>query len=284
MTARGMTLIEARDVTFAYDSRPVLRDVSLTVRRGEVISLLGPNGSGKSTLLKVLLGLLRPARGSVRLKGTEIGRIDPRAVARQIAYVPQSHRGAFSYKVIDVVLMGRLPHKPFFFSYSGKDRDIAHEKMARLSIAHLAERPYTELSGGERQLTLIARAMTQGAEIFVLDEPATGLDYGNQLRLLEEIIKLAREGYTFIKSNHSPEHAFWLGDRSVMMKDGAVIGDGRTASVVTNESLFALYQARVSVVRINGSFRVCVPHAIDSHTKMTVTGEEEKIVFLPLTL
>jgi|LSQX01.3.fsa_nt_gb iron complex transport system ATP-binding protein len=284
MTARGMTLIEARDVTFAYDSRPVLRDVSLTVRRGEVISLLGPNGSGKSTLLKVLLGLLRPARGSVRLKGTEIGRIDPRAVARQIAYVPQSHRGAFSYKVIDVVLMGRLPHKPFFFSYSGKDRDIAHEKMARLSIAHLAERPYTELSGGERQLTLIARAMTQGAEIFVLDEPATGLDYGNQLRLLEEIIKLAREGYTFIKSTHSPEHAFWLGDRSVMMKDGAVIGDGRTASVVTNESLFALYQARVSVVRINGSFRVCVPHAIDSHTKMTVTGEEEKIVFLPLTL
>ncbi|NLN60564.1 MAG: ABC transporter ATP-binding protein [Deltaproteobacteria bacterium] len=279
-----MTLIEARDVTFAYDSRPVLRDVSLTVRRGEVISLLGPNGSGKSTLLKVLLGLLRPARGSVRLKGTEIGRIDPRAVARQIAYVPQSHRGAFSYKVIDVVLMGRLPHKPFFFSYSGKDRDIAHEKMARLSIAHLAERPYTELSGGERQLTLIARAMTQGAEIFVLDEPATGLDYGNQLRLLEEIIKLAREGYTFIKSTHSPEHAFWLGDRSVMMKDGAVIGDGRTASVVTNESLFALYQARVSVVRINGSFRVCVPHAIDSHTKMTVTGEEEKIVFLPLTL
>ncbi|MDX9745707.1 MAG: ABC transporter ATP-binding protein [Syntrophales bacterium] len=284
MTARGMTLIEARDVTFAYDSRPVLRDVSLTVRRGEVISLLGPNGSGKSTLLKVLLGLLRPSRGSVRLKGTEIGRIDARAVARQIAYVPQSHRGAFSYKVIDVVLMGRLPHKPFFFSYSGKDRDIAHEKMARLSIAHLAERPYTELSGGERQLTLIARAMAQGAEIFVLDEPAAGLDYGNQLRLLEEIIKLAREGYTFIKSTHSPEHAFWLGDRSVMIKEGAVIGDGKTASVVTNESLFALYQARVSVVRINGSFRVCVPHAIDSHTKMTVTGEEEKIVFLPLTL
>ena len=279
-----MNLIEAKGITFSYDIKPVLRDISLTVHKGEVVSLLGPNGSGKSTLLKVILGLLRPSAGSIRLKGTEIARIDAKAVARQIAYVPQTHRGTFSYKVIDVVLMGRLPHNPFFFSYNRKDRDIAFEKLDRLSISHLAERPYTELSGGERQLTLIARAMAQGAEIFVLDEPATGLDYCNQLRLLEQIIKLAREGYTFIKSTHSPEHAFWLGDRSVMIKDGAIIGDGKTEAIIDQESLYTLYNARVSVVKVNGSLRVCVPHAITNHTRMTVKSENDEIMFLPLNL
>ena len=279
-----MNLIEARGITFSYDSKPVLRDINLTVHKGEVVSLLGPNGSGKSTLLKVILGLLRPSSGCIRLKGTEIARIDAKAVARQIAYVPQTHKGTFSYKVIDVVLMGRLPHKPFFFSYNRKDRDIAFEKLERLSISHLAERPYTELSGGERQLTLIARAMAQGADIFVLDEPATGLDYGNQLRLLEQIIKLAREGYTFIKSTHSPEHAFWLGDRSVMIKDGAIIGDGKTEAIIDQESLYRLYNAKVSVVKVNGSLRVCVPHAITNHTRLTVKSEKDEIMFLPLNL
>ncbi len=284
MKVININLIEVQAVTFGYHTKPVLNDINFVIRKGEVVSLLGPNGSGKSTLLKVILGLLRPARGSVRLKGTDIRRIEAKSVARQIAYVPQTHKGAFSYKVIDVVLMGRLPHKPFFFSYTNKDRDIAFEKMERLSIAHLAERPYTELSGGERQLTLIARAMAQGAEVFVLDEPATGLDYGNQLRLLEQIIKLARDGYTFIKSTHSPEHAFWLGDRSVMMKEGAIIGDGKTDAIVTNDSLLTLYNAKVSVVKINGNLRVCVPHVISSQMKMTVTGEGENIMFLPLTL
>lgn len=278
-----MSLIEAQNVTFSYDTKPVLKDINLVIRRGEVVSLLGPNGSGKSTLLKVMLGLLHPAQGTVRLKGVEIRNTSPKAVARQIAYVPQTHKGTFSYKVIDVVLMGRLPHKPFFFSYNKKDRDIAFEKLERLSIGHLADRPYTELSGGERQLTLIARAMAQGAEIFVLDEPAAGLDYGNQLRLLEQIIKLSREGYTFIKSTHSPEHAFWLGDRSVMIKEGTIIGDGKTETIITNESLFTLYNAQVSVVKVNSSVRVCVPYSITSNTKMTVTGEED-ILFLPLTL
>jgi len=277
-------LIEARNVGFSYETKPILKDIDLVIRKGEIVSLLGPNGSGKSTLLKVLLGLLKPRGGSIRLKGREIHQTSPKEIARQIAYVPQIHRGSFPYKVIDVVLMGRLPHKPFFFSYNGKDIDIANEKLERLSIRHLADRPYTEISGGERQLTLIARAMAQGAEMFFMDEPATGLDYGNQLRLLEQIISLAREGYTFIKSTHSPEHAFWLSDRSVMIKDGTIIGDGKTDTIVNNESLFDLYQAKVSVVKVNGSLRVCVPHAISKHTRMTVSGEEEEIMFLPLTL
>jgi iron complex transport system ATP-binding protein len=121
--------------------------------------------------------------------------------------------------------MGRIPHKTFFFKYSKEDLDIAHDALERLSIVHLAERAYTEISGGERQLAIIARALTQGAHTFIMDEPATGLDYGNQLRLLEQISKLSGEGYTFIKSTHSPEHALWIADRAIMIKDGNSMAD-----------------------------------------------------------
>ncbi len=139
---------------------------------------------------------------------------------------------------------------------------VAHDALERLSILHLANRAYTEISGGERQLTLIARALAQGAKTFIMDEPASGLDYGNQLRLLDQIIKLSREGYTFIKSTHSPEHALWIADRAIMIKNGAIVSDGECDDVINGESLFRLYNARVNVLRLNGSLRVCVPETI----------------------
>lgn len=257
-----MGLIDVRNLTFAYSERPVLKDVSVEIGEGEVVTLLGPNGSGKSTLLKAIIGLIRPARGSVRLCGRDIASIPQKELARQVAYVPQVHRSAFPYRVFDVILMGRMPHKTFFFRYSREDIDIARTVMERLSITHLAERPYTRISGGERQLTLIARALAQGASIFVMDEPASGLDYGNQLKLLEHISTLSREGYTFIKSTHSPEHALWISHRALMIRNGAIIADGRCDDVITSETLLRLYNTRVSVVRLNGSLRVCIPEAI----------------------
>jgi iron complex transport system ATP-binding protein len=196
----------------------VLNDVSLSIRAGEVVTLLGPNGCGKSTLIKIILGLLRPATGTIFFNGENISQMSSKSLAREIAYVPQIHKSSFPYKVMDMVLMGRIPHKTFFFRYSKTDVDIAGDALERLAIAHLADRTCTEISGGERQLTLIARAIAQGARTFIMDEPASGLDYGNQLRLLDQIIKLSREGYTFIKSTHSPEHALWIADRVIMIK------------------------------------------------------------------
>ena len=257
-----MPLMEANNITFAYTDKPVLNDVTMEVHEGEVVTLLGPNGSWKSTLLKSILGLIRPKKGTVRLRGKDIASIPQRELAKQIAYVPQTHKSTFPYSVFDVILMGRMPHKTFFFRYSREDTDIARTVMERLSITHLSGRPYTEISGGERQLTLIARALAQVARIFVMDEPASGLDYGNQLKLLEHITALSREGYTFIKSTHSPEHALWIAHRAVMIRNGTIIADGCCDDVVNNETLFRLYNTKVNVVRLNGSLRVCIPEAI----------------------
>jgi iron complex transport system ATP-binding protein len=255
-------LIKVEGISFGYTPKTVLTDINLAIAEGEIVTLLGPNGCGKSTLIKLMLGLLQPDKGSMFFNGNNIKQIGSKFLAKEIAYVPQIHKGSFPYMVMDVVLMGRIPHKTFFFRYSKADMRIADDALERLSIAHLANRAYTEISGGQRQLTLIARALAQGAKTFMMDEPASGLDYGNQLRLLDQIIKLSREGYTFIMSTHSPEHALWIADRAVMIKNGAIVADGACDDVINAENLFHLYNARVSVLKLNGSFMVCVPQTI----------------------
>lgn len=257
-----MTLISVEHVTYGYCGKPVLKDITLSFRRGEIVSLLGPNGSGKTTLLKILLGLCRPRTGEVKLEGRSVSQIPPKSLARRIAYVPQTHRLSFAYRVMDVVLMGRMPHKPFFFQYSHGDRAEALNALERLSIAHLKDRPYTEVSGGERQLTLIARALAQGADIFIMDEPVNGLDYGNQIRLLGRIADLAENGYTFIKTTHFPEHAIWVSDRVIMIKDGRIVADGDSESVINEKNLYRLYNTDIDMVTVEGGIRVCVPDNI----------------------
>ena len=172
-----MEKVRVRNVEFGYNGVKVLRNVSLRIDTGHVVSLLGPNGSGKTTLLKVLLGLYRPERGEVSLEGRPMREMTPRELARKIAYVPQTHNMSFAYSVMDVVLMGRAPYMSFFSRYSREDKEIALHALERLSITNLKDRVYTELSGGERQLVLIGRALTQGADTLVMDEPPqrTGL-------------------------------------------------------------------------------------------------------------
>lgn len=254
--------ISVNDISFRYARKSVLDSISFNIDRGEIVTLLGPNGSGKSTLMKVILGLLRPERGDITYKGSSIHELNARSIAQEIAYVPQLHNSAFPYSVMDIVLMGRIPHKRIFFRYTRDDIDIALDAIERLSIRHLAQKPYTEISGGERQLAIIARAIAQGAETLIMDEPAAGLDYGNQVRLLEEITKLAGEGYTFIKSTHSPEHALWLGDRVIMIKNGSIIADGTARDVVTSANLHSLYRIKVNIEDMNGSASVCVPQKV----------------------
>jgi iron complex transport system ATP-binding protein len=255
-------LLVAENISFGFSDKPVLRDVSLTIRKGEIISLLGPNGSGKTTLLKSLLGLYRLEKGRVLFEGRAVSSMAQKILARSIAYVPQIHRASFAYRVIDVVLMGRTPHKSFFSRFSQEDMEIAQKALEKLSILHLKDRPYTQISGGERQLTLIARAMTQGAHTFIMDEPANGLDYGNQIKLLEGLIDLCDEGYTFLKSTHFPDHALWVANRVIMLKDGAVIADGAPDSVITSENLLALYGREVDIHLLRESFKVCIPRKI----------------------
>ena len=257
-----MALIAVDHVTFGYGRRPVLDDVSLNFAPGEVVSLLGPNGSGKTTLLKLILGIHAPQRGQVLLEGRPVREIPARRLARRIAYVPQIHRTSFGYRVLDVVMMGRIPRKPFFFRYDENDERAARQALERLAIGHLENRPYTAVSGGERQLILIARALVQGADIFVMDEPVNGLDYGNQVRLLSRIADFARDGYTFIKTTHFPDHALWISDRAIMLRQGRVVADGPSSAAITREKLHRLYNIPVDVFELNGGHRICVPEAL----------------------
>jgi iron complex transport system ATP-binding protein len=252
-------LIDVQGVGFSYRKIQVLNEVDLSFRAGEVVSLLGPNGSGKTTLLKIMLGFLQPETGAVFFAGNSLETVPPRILARRVAYVPQVHREAFAYTMEDVVLMGRMPYKTFFSTFSAADRDLAAAAMEKLEIAHLRNRPYTEVSGGERQLALIARSLTQGADVFIMDEPVNGLDYGNQMRLLNGIRGLAKEGLTFIMTTHFPDHALMTADRVILLQQGSVLADGLPEETITRETIFALYRIDVDVVPVNGSGRVCLP-------------------------
>ncbi|QGY40511.1 ATP-binding cassette domain-containing protein [Pseudodesulfovibrio cashew] len=272
-----MPLIRAENIRFAYGEAPVLNSVSFTIGKGELVSILGPNGCGKTTLLKILLGLNAPGSGQVFLDGVPLSRMNRKRLARMVAYVPQVHTPSFPYPVKEVVKMGRMPHKPFFALFSRDDEDIACQALEKMGILHLKDKPYTRISGGERQLTLIARALAQGARIFILDEPLNGLDYGNQLQLLEQLHELCAEGYTFIKSTHFPEHALWVADHVIMLKDGVIHADGAPGEVITGENLFSLYGARVRVVPFAENFSICIPENLRSRVCGTLFPAEAPV-------
>jgi iron complex transport system ATP-binding protein len=224
------------------------RGLDVTLTTGEVLALLGPNGGGKTTLLKTLLGLLPPQAGDVRLDAKSLSEFSPRERARLVAYVPQSHVATFAFTVETIVLMGRTAHGDLFSRPSAADRAIAAQALERFGIAHLSARPYTMISGGERQLVLLARALAQEPRFIVLDEPTASLDFGNQGKVMGEIRTLAASGHGVLFTTHDPNHAMRAADRAYLLRDGTRIGDGATDTVLSREQLQALYRAPVDVI------------------------------------
>jgi iron complex transport system ATP-binding protein len=234
------------------------RGLDVGLAGGEVLALLGPNGGGKTTLLKTLLGLIRPLGGEVFMVGRPLSRLSVRERARLIAYVPQVHAGAFAFTVEDVVLMGRSAHADLLSRPSTRDRQVAAAMIERLGIAHLSDRPYTMISGGERQLALIARALAQEPRIVVLDEPTASLDFGNQGKVMREIRALAEAGLGVIFSTHDPNHAVRFADRAMLIQDGRCLADGASRAVLTGEALDRLYRSRIETIESN-TVRVFLP-------------------------
>jgi iron complex transport system ATP-binding protein len=253
------TVLSCNNLHFNYGKKKVLGGIDLELKEGEILSLLGPNGTGKSTLMKIILGLLKPQDGHVAVYGKALGRYGAKERAKTVAYVPQSSNVAFAFSALDVVMMGRVSHGSIFSNPTKTDREKAVEAMDRLGIASLANRDYPTMSGGEKQLTLIARVLAQGAKILIMDEPISGLDYGNQLLLLETIISLSKEGYSFLKSTHFPEHAMIIGGRTIAIKNGSVIADGDSANVISPELIGILYGAKVDIKSTECGYPVCVP-------------------------
>jgi iron complex transport system ATP-binding protein len=255
--------LEARDLAFGYRGHRVGSDVSLALEGGEVLCLLGPNGSGKTTLFKTLLGLLPVQEGQVLMDGVDLRLKKREEVARLVSYVPQAHAAFFPFTVREVVLMGRTAHLGVFSSPSRHDREVAMAAIERMGLGALADSVYTRISGGERQLSLVARALAQEARIVVMDEPTANLDFGNQVRVLERVLALAREGMSVLLSTHDPDHAFLCGDRVALMRGGALLGLGAPDSVLTEEALHRLYGVEVRITTVDGGAsgprRVCVP-------------------------
>ena len=237
--------IEGRDLTIGYPDHTVGRGLDVALSTGEVLALLGPNGGGKTTLLKTLLGLLKPKAGEVRLGDKPLDEYSVRERARVIAYVPQVHIGTFAFTVETVVLMGRTAHGNLFSRPTTHDRAVAHSVLERFGISGLANRPYTMISGGERQLVLLARALAQEPRFIVLDEPTASLDFGNQGKVMNEIQALAKSGHGVLFTTHDPNHALRAADRAYLLRDGVRITDGPAAIVLNREQLKALYQASI---------------------------------------
>jgi iron complex transport system ATP-binding protein len=251
------------DLAFDRDARKVLDGVSLTIGAGEVVALLGANGSGKTTLLRLLMGFIRPARGKVFLDGMALETLSRRAIAQKIAYVAQTHAAPFPYLVHDVVALGLLPRTGWFGATRGAtraaDAENVDDVMRRLKISHLADRPYTEISGGERQLALIGRALAQGAEILVLDEPMTGLDFGAQLRLIAQLRNLAAEGRGIVMSTHHPEHAHWACDRVALLEQGRIGAEGPPDQALTTAAIERLYGVKVEALETKAGRKAFAP-------------------------
>lgn len=253
-------MLEVENLSFFYGDRHILKNVNLRADKGEFVSILGSNGVGKSTLFKCILGVLPDYSGSVTIDGENTRGMSVRELARKIAYIPQVSASAFNYSVEDIVLMGTTAGLSGLKSPGGNELNRAEEAMARMGISELRERCFHHLSGGERQLTIIARALAQQAKILLLDEPTSALDFGNQTLILNEVRGLAREGYLVIQSTHDPERAYIYSDRIVALKSGEVFAQGAPSEVLTAENISSLYGVNTELTSIhNDRVRVFTP-------------------------
>ncbi|MBQ9014638.1 MAG: ABC transporter ATP-binding protein [Firmicutes bacterium] len=241
--------LETRGLACGYGGSPILENVNFSVQSGEICCLLGPNGVGKTTLFRTVLKLMKPLDGKILVDGDDIARWGPSQLSKAMAYVSQYHVPPFPYLVKDVVLLGRLSSVGYFGQPKKRDLELVDIALKAMGILHLKEKVYTDISGGERQLVMIARAMVQQAKILVLDEPTASLDYGNTIRVLKMITKLRDIGFGIIMTTHSPDQAFMCDSKVVLLqrKKPAIFGD--TVDVITEKNLKEAYGVNVHIVQ-----------------------------------
>jgi len=235
-------ILAAERIAFAYPGRPLFRDLSLSLKEGDLAGLIGPNGSGKTTLLRILTGVLRPDSGRVLLRGEDLSGLSGRSRARSLAVVPQASRTLFDYTVLEVALMGRFAHLGLWGLETREDAGIAARCLAEVGMEHAASRSLNELSSGERQRVYIARALTQQPRILLLDEPTSFLDLKHRLQIYEILARLTREtGLTVLAISHDLNLAARYGRKLHLIRDGAISASGAPAEVITGSVIREVY-------------------------------------------
>ncbi|MBN9245554.1 MAG: ABC transporter ATP-binding protein [Mesorhizobium sp.] len=241
MDVKEVFALEAAGLSAGYGGKAIFSDMSFTVPRGGLLTILGPNGAGKSTLLKCLGGILEPRAGRALILGDAAGSLPSAERARRLAFVSQTENAAFALSVEEIVLTGRAAHLGLFDRPAAKDRELARQALDMMDIGHLAERSFAELSGGERQLARIARALAQQSPILLLDEPTAHLDPAHQMQVLKAIFTLAGEGRTLVMTSHQPEHALVCGGSALLLSRREAVSFGPAGAVVNEANLGALY-------------------------------------------
>ncbi|MRT55878.1 ATP-binding cassette domain-containing protein [Enterobacteriaceae bacterium RIT693] len=244
-----MTLLNVKQATLCYAGRPVLRHLSFSLNAGTFCCLLGSNGCGKTTLLRSILGVLPLQSGEISIKGVALAGLSTREKARLVAWVPQAHEGAFAFSVIEMVMMGLNPQMNTFSTPGANEHQLAMKQLETMGIAHLALRHWTALSGGERQLVLIARALVQQPRLLLLDEPASSLDFGNQIRLLDTLIQLKEAGTTLLMATHHPLHARAIADSVIRIEPDGCLTHGSPETQLGADSLADLYGLTTGQIR-----------------------------------
>jgi iron complex transport system ATP-binding protein len=253
---REKRMLTIKDLYFRHphSTADILKGINFGISEGQMTTILGPNGSGKTTLFKCITGLWHPRHGSIFFGTQDLTKLPYIRKARIIAVVPQEHEPPFPYTVADVVLMGRVSHVSLFSAPSKRDHLGSEAAIEKLGIGHLRDRAYTKLSGGERQLVLIARALAQEAPILILDEPTSHLDFRNQILILSKVREIVRQkGLTVLMTLHDPNLAMQFSDHVVMINNGGILADDLPQTVLTRENLFAMYGIGVSVISHNGT-------------------------------
>ena len=255
--------IRTKELCFSYGTTQVLKNMDFRAHESSLVAVIGPNGAGKSTLFRCILGFLKDYSGTILIDNQDIKEMSRTEIARKIAYIPQTTVPVFNYDVIDIVLMGTTGSLKLLESPGKEQIEAAERALDELGIGYLRNRGFGRISGGERQLVLVARALVQNAKILIMDEPTANLDYGNQYRVMAKIKELAAGGYTIILSTHNPEHALLFADKSFVIQKGEFVAAGSSAEVLNEEMMRRLY-------------------GVDVRILTTEINEEEARVFVPV--
>lgn len=253
-------MLEIENLSYSYiGNNKILDDISFNIEEGKFISLLGANGAGKSTLFKCILGIIQNYKGKVSIDNIDIKTLNSRELSKYFTYIPQVANTTYNYKVIDVVLMGLARYLGLFSLPKKEQEDIAFEALKKFGIESLANKNFDRISGGEKQLVMLARALAQNSKVWVLDEPCSNLDYGNQIRILNILKELAKEGYIIIISIHNPEQAYYFSDEIIILNGKKILDKGNPKFIINKELIKKVYDVEVELYNLDEINKAIIP-------------------------